>query len=229
QQTIDAVKDRFKEVNLARRWRQIPAGFVTIGLIAISVIVFFVTQQGKDLNMVRYFTYKGFDIVGARHAIPHELFQGHQYWRVLTPIFLHFGFLHILFNMIWLYYLGAQIEGYQGSGLMIAMVLVMGIASNTGQYFVSGPIPLFGGMSGVVYGLFGYVWMRSHFDASSGYFIDKWNTWVMVIWYFVGFTGLLPIANMAHSVGFVIGLIWGYSTSGDLKRRWRQAEWRMKQ
>lgn len=229
QQTIDAVKDRFREVNIARRWRQMPAGIITIGLIVASVIVFFVTKQGNDLDMVRHFTYKGFDLVGNNRGIPHKLFQDHQYWRVLTPIFLHFGFLHILFNMLWLFWLGSQIEGYGGRKLMLAMVLVIGIASNTGQYLVSGPIPLFGGMSGVVYGLFGFVWMRSHFDASSGYYIDKWNIWVMVIWFFVCFTGILPVANMAHSVGFIIGLIWGYATSGDWKRRLRKAEWRLKQ
>ena len=76
-----------------------------------------------------------------------------QVWRLVTPIFLHAGVLHLVFNMLWLYQLGGQIEAQESSGYFAVMVLVLAVICNTGQYVVSGP--LFIGMSGVVYGLLG--------------------------------------------------------------------------
>jgi rhomboid protease GlpG len=79
-----------------------------------------------------------------------------EVWRLVTPIFLHGGLLHLLFNMLWLYQLGGQIEAQESSRSVAIMVLVFASICNTAQYLVSGP--LFVGMSGVVYGLLGYLW-----------------------------------------------------------------------
>ena len=81
-----------------------------------------------------------------------------EYWRVLTPIFLHFGAVHIIFNALWLWFLGTRIEVVFGSVALILLVFITGVVSNTAQALVSFPIP-FGGMSGVVYALFAYVWL----------------------------------------------------------------------
>src|SRR5690606_16541906 len=70
-----------------------------------------------------------------------------QLWRLVTPIFLHGGILHLVFNMLWLYQLGSAIEHYEGSRLLLLMVMILGALCNTAQYLVSGPA--FVGMSGV--------------------------------------------------------------------------------
>jgi len=89
------------------------------------------------------------------------------------------------------------------------MVLLIALISNLAQYLFKGPS--FGGMSGVVFGLFGYIWMKSEFDPGAGMFIPK-SSVVLILGFLVICTlGLLgPIANYAHFGGLIVGMILGY-------------------
>jgi membrane associated rhomboid family serine protease len=70
---------------------------------------------------------------------------------------------------------------------------------------------LFGGMSGVVYGLLAYVWMQGRYNQRFGYALHKSTAVMMLVWFVLCWTGLLgPIANWAHTTGLLIGLAWGY-------------------
>ncbi len=140
-----------------------------------------------------------------------EIFDG-QVWRLFTPVLLHAGPLHLFFNMLWLLDLGGMIEGRQGTGRLAALVVALAVVSNLGQFFLSGP--LFYGMSGVVYGLLGYVWMKGKFDPASGLFVHQQTVTMMLIWFFLCLTGLLGnIANGAHAFGLVAGMAWGWLSS----------------
>ncbi len=138
------------------------------------------------------------------------ILQG-QVWRLFTPMFLHFGVLHLLFNMMWLRDLGSAIEVRRGRWTYIALVLSIAAISNFAQAFYSGPN--FGGMSGVVFGLFGYVWMQSRFVQNSGFYMPQSIVMLMLIWLFICYTNVLgiPIANTAHTVGLIVGMIAGYA------------------
>jgi GlpG protein len=131
-----------------------------------------------------------------------------QVWRLITPIFVHLFPVHLIFNMLWLLDLGATIEKRQGMVKLAVLVLVLGVASNLGQYYVSGPAS--GGMSGVIYGLFGYIWMRSRGDPSCGLGLSPNAVSIMLVWYVVCLTGLIgPVGNASHTVGLVLGCLWG--------------------
>ncbi len=133
-----------------------------------------------------------------------ELASG-EVWRLLTPCFIHFGILHLAFNMMWILDVGRQIEAAHGTLVLALMVLVFGAASNYGQYIVSGPY--FGGMSGVVFALFGYVLVMSRFAPASGLVMSNANAVLAVGWLVICMTGLVgPIANVAHGVGLALGL-----------------------
>jgi rhomboid protease GlpG len=132
-----------------------------------------------------------------------------QIWRLITPIFIHANLLHILFNLLWLRDLGTMIERCQTSWHLLVLVLLTAALSNLGQYMVSGPD--FGGMSGVVYGLLGYVWIRGKFDPGSGLFLHRETVIMMIAWLVLCYTGALgPIANTAHVVGLVSGMAAGF-------------------
>jgi GlpG protein len=134
--------------------------------------------------------------------------QAGQVWRLITPIFIHFGPWHLLFNMLWLRDLGAMIEIRQGMPKLALVVVVVGVASNLGQYMFAGPY--FGGMSGVLYGLFGYIWLRGQCDPASGLALSSMTVWTMMIWFFLCLFGFIgSVANGTHVVGLVLGILWG--------------------
>lgn len=131
-----------------------------------------------------------------------------EVWRLLTPCFVHFGVFHLGFNMMWMLDVGRQIEAAFGTLALAGMVLVFGVASNYGQYAVSGPY--FGGMSGVIFGLFGFVLVMSRFAPTSGLVMSNANAVLMIGWFFVCMTGLVgPIANVAHGLGLALGAGFG--------------------
>jgi len=127
-----------------------------------------------------------------------------QIWRLITPIFMHGNFLHIIFNMYWLYFLGGAMEGKLGFGRFLGFVLLAALLSNIGQYIVGGPNFL--GMSGVNYGLFGYLWIRGKLDPTFGFELDQSTIAILLIWFGVCLIGLMPgIANTAHALGLIVG------------------------
>jgi GlpG protein len=131
-----------------------------------------------------------------------------EVWRLITPIFIHMGLPHLLFNMLWLKGLGSMIEARQGTFKLLLVVLVIGVGSNLGQDLVGGPA--FGGMSGVLYGLFGFIWMRGKLDPASGLRLNQADVVMMVGWFFLCLFHIIPhVANGAHGVGLAMGMIWG--------------------
>jgi len=92
---------------------------------------------------------------------------------------------------------------------MLAFALSIGIMSNIIQYLSSGPA--FGGMSGVVYGLLGYTWIRS-LQVKSGYQLPKSIVILMLAWLALGYTGWIgPIGNEAHLSGLIFGMAYGFA------------------
>src|ERR1051326_3583540 len=120
--------------------------------------------------------------------------------------------------MLWLLDLGTMIERRQSTGLLAALVLVIGVLSNFGQYLYDGPG--FGGMSGVVYGLIGYIWLRGRTDPGSGLFLHRTTVTMAMIWFVLCLVNVIPkVANGAHTVGFVTGAAWGYLSGLATSRR----------
>jgi GlpG protein len=141
-----------------------------------------------------------------------------QVWRLITPIFLHFGAIHLVFNMIWLIDLGGMIERHRGTWFLLVLVLVAAILPNLAQYFWSGPF--FGGMSGVVYGLFGYVWIKGKYQPHLGMGVRQETVYIMLGWLVLCMTGMIgAIANAAHLVGLVVGVVLAYAPIAWKKMR----------
>jgi GlpG protein len=183
-------------------------GRLTFSLIAISALVFLISKGGRDSESIRWLFIS--EYVSGPGPFS-EVLKG-QVWRLFTPIFIHYGIMHVFFNMLWLRDLGSMIEARQSTAKLALLVAVLAIISNSLQYLTSGPS--FGGMSGVVYGLLGYIWIRGRYDPASGLFVQQSTVVMMLIWFFACFTGLLgSVANMAHLGGLVAGCAWGYIAS----------------
>jgi GlpG protein len=163
-------------------------------------------------------SFVGAGIVEISPSLTNGLFFAHpdtsQYLRMISPIFLHFGLLHLVFNCLWLGLLGAKIETHMGSIHLLLIVLVSGVASNMSQYYWSGTV-YFGGMSGVIYALLGYLWIK-HMIAPQYYApLPSGLMGFMVGWLVLCMTGVLEVAlgigvaNAAHLSGLVAGLLMG--------------------
>jgi membrane associated rhomboid family serine protease len=106
--------------------------------------------------------------------------------------------------MMWLWQFGLVIETRFRSLPFLALVLFTALLSNVAQAFVSGPN--FGGMSGVNYGLFGFLLARSKLHPNPGFVINPQSAAMLLIWLVLCFTGVMgPVANTAHLVGFASG------------------------
>jgi GlpG protein len=203
-------KSRYKDYNLKDKWfkQESRLGMVSLALIITSVAVFLISGTGKNYQVIGPF------LISEKNDIYFSEFLSGQLWRIVTPIFLHFGFLHIIFNMYWLYYFGCQIEKRKGSAFIAIFIFLTAIFSNIAQYLVTGPE--FGGMSGVVYALLGYIWIKSKFDPGDGLYIEQSTALVLVAWLLLcfvmpvapGFSG--GVANWAHTGGLISGAGWGY-------------------
>jgi GlpG protein len=202
-------------------------GPVTFLLIFICVVVYAamnLSPQGAKLLDALHISVMDLDGIGgisyfhqflrriaAFGVLLPEIRQG-EVWRLVTPMFIHYGFLHIFFNMLWLRDLGSMVEGRQNSWILIVLVIALAAVSDLGQFLVTGP--RFGGMSGVVYGLVGYIWIRGKYDPGSGLYLHPSTVTMMIIYFFlclVGFGG--RVANMAHGLGLVVGMAWGFISS----------------
>jgi GlpG protein len=197
-------------------------GRVTLAFVMISVALTFV----RDLPGAESFVLKLFFSLRDERSFP-EIMDG-EVWRIITPIFLHGGWLHLIFNMLWLFQLGGAIERLEGSGYLAGMVLITGALCNTAQYLVAGPA--FMGMSGVVYGLLGYIWMMSKYKAGTQYALPQQTVGFMLIWLVICLIGLIPnVANTQHVVGLLLGVAWGFLRSGRLGELRRQAKFKRSQ
>ena len=189
-----------------------PNGSLTLLLILACLGVAVFSVLGKDKNMLRPFFIADFlKLQFMFNPGLHEIANG-EIWRLFTPMFIHFDILHFVFNMMWLRDLGSMVEDRKGSLFLGIFVLVISASSNLSQYAVSGPA--FGGMSGVVYGLLGYIWMKGKYDPASNLSLHKSTVTLMIGWFFLCLTGLMgPIANAAHAAGLAVGVAWGFLTS----------------
>jgi len=203
---------------------------LTLGLIVINVILFpvgmgFSPETVGDL--FRLLMFQDLQEVGGEYyfvALGESLAAG-EWWRLLTPMLVHFSWLHIVFNLLWVWEIGRRIETINGTLALLAVVVISSFAANVSQYLMSGP-GLFGGMSGVVFGLLGHslVWSRMvperNTGLSSGIYI------FMLVYLVVGFTGAIDLlglgslANGAHLGGLLGGLATG-AIAGFAGRRRR--------
>lgn len=199
---------------------------VTMLLILGALVVAAVSSLGSDLRSVSGLFYPSFAIArgGALDGLWQIFAQINSLevlLRTLTPALLHFGALHLVFNSLWIWLFGRMIERSQSSLLYFGVVVFVAFISNATQYLWS-LTANFGGLSGVVYGLLGYIWM-----------------WQLIMPFgrlrlppaMIGFLLLALvlmellagswIASAAHTGGLIAGIIAGVTSAGIYKLRQR--------
>lgn len=176
---------------------------VTVALLGASTVIYLLVHHlGQENIAYALFITK---FVGGGLV---EIRAG-ELWRLVTPIFLHFGIFHLVFNMLWTWELGRLVEIRHGAHSLLGLTAVLAVISNLSQYYTSGPG--FGGMSGVVYGYFGYVWIQGQFNPTFGIRLNRSVVYLLLGWFALGWSGVfelfnLRIANVAHTAGLLSGI-----------------------
>jgi len=131
-------------------------------------------------------------------------------WRLFLSIFPHVGFFHLLFNVYWLWVLGTVLEEVFGHAKTAALIVLFAVVSMTAEFALfDGGV----GLSGVNYGLVGLLWVLSKRDRRFAEAMDQRTLNLMVAWFFVCIaltvTRVQPVANVAHGVGALLGVLVG--------------------
>ncbi|MFI5684518.1 rhomboid family intramembrane serine protease [Streptomyces sp. NPDC051636] len=129
-----------------------------------------------------------------------------QWYRLLTAMFLHGGYVHILFNMLSLWWIGGPLEAALGRARYLALYFASGLAGSALTYLIAAPNQPSLGASGAIFGLFGataVLMRRLNYDMRPIIALLVIN----LIFTF-GWSG---IAWQAHIGGLVAGVAVGYA------------------
>ena len=183
------------------------AGPFTLLLMAACIVVFIIMNVVGDQSVM------------IALAWPYDPSLEFDVWRYFTHALMHFSVMHILFNLLWWWYLGGIVEKRLGSGKLIVITIISALLSGYVQHKFSGP--WFGGLSGVVYALMGYVWLRGERDPESGIYLQRGLITFALIWLIAGWFDLfgMSIANGAHVTGLVVGLAMAFADTLHARKR----------
>src|SRR5699024_12706568 len=100
-----------------------------------------------------------------------------QPWRLISPMLLHFSVMHLVFNLLFWMELGGVIERFQSSQQLLFVTIITALVSSVAQFFATGAN--FGGLSGVVYGLLGYLWLYKRANLVAWYSLS-WQVGIAI-------------------------------------------------
>lgn len=164
----------------------------------VAVFLAFFGAEYKHFDLSRFFSF------------PWRIAEG-QYWRLITCTFLHGGLIHIIFNTSLFVRFSSVIDNWMGPWVAMLMYAFIAPSSSAAQLLVGGG-PFLMGASGVVYGLFGFLWVMGRrrddaAEAANRHIIETMVAWLFicaVINYFGG-----SIGNTAHGYGLLLGWMLG--------------------
>ncbi len=191
---------------------------LTASVLVVTLLAALITQLGDNFAAIRWLNFVDFRIDGeyVYFATLEQTLAAGQWWRLLTPMFVHFGILHLAMNGMWFWELGRRIEARQRAWMLLVLTVLFGLVSNFAQYLFGGP-GIFGGLSGVLYGLLGHCWLFQRLAPNAAYRLPPGVVGLMLVWLVICLSGVidvlsfgtLAIANAAHVGGLVAGCATG--------------------
>lgn len=197
---------------------------ITIGLVLICVALSLATDFARGMleagprdsalavKLSRILVFVDPEVFVQRGEDPLASVRRGELWRVYTTTLLHGSMMHLVFNMLALYSLASILERLQGSWWLIGVLLILTTVSVLLQALLPhrfGGSPFAIGISGVVYGLFGYLWIRPKVDPWLPIRMPDSAVWLMLGWLVLCFTNFSAIpnaANIAHLSGLLCGM-----------------------
>ena len=187
-----------------KRRPQTQLPIITYGLCALCVIltlIYLNAPEGSSLARVK-------PIIAPS---PEQIWDG-AYFGLLTTFFAHGGPVHLIFNMMWLVQLGREMEAVLSPIEYFLFLAVSAFVSMGCELAVIGHGGI--GASGVVYAMFGLMWVGKAKYPSWSAVANRQNLNVFLIWgvacIFTTITKIMPVANVAHFSGLLFGMAVGW-------------------
>jgi membrane associated rhomboid family serine protease len=177
------------------RWTEFPKYPVIVGVGLLATAVTLAWWAGADISPLFASGY----------------IRRGQFWRLFTTIFPHLNILHLAFNLYWLWIFGTVVERIFGHTKTALLIALFAVGSTSLDFALDrGSV----GLSGAGYGLFGLLWVLSARDGRFRSAIDQRTIKLFVGWFFLciitTISGAYPVANVAHAVGAILGILIGY-------------------
>jgi membrane associated rhomboid family serine protease len=193
--------EREATARLLKAWSLLPGpfpGFTLLTIILAAGILALSHVWSKETFALLY-------------ATPLQLWLEWKWWGVLGSVFLHGGFLHLFFNCCWIWILGRLIERELGTVRYLVLFLVGGWIGSVAELCWSGKLGI--GLSGVVYALFGFLYVNRSQHPDFQRILPRGTVQLMFGWLLVCFVltyaNVMHVANFAHLGGLVTGLVAG--------------------
>ncbi|MBI9051776.1 MAG: rhomboid family intramembrane serine protease [Anaerolineaceae bacterium] len=176
--------------------------YLTYTILSITVIIFVIQLLSENLL--------GYDYAFIFGGKINELIDQGQYWRLITPVFLHGSITHILFNMYALYIIGRGIELYYGHVEFALLYFLSGIGGSLFSYFLT-PSPSLGA-SGAIFGLIAadaiLLYRNKEILGPSAKNMLQRSIMIIAVNLFIG---LSPgIDNWGHVGGMMMGIVFAW-------------------
>ncbi len=196
-------------------FQQLKAVPITAILIVLSILGAVLVSYDPQYSFVRYLSFQ--DVYQAGSLSLTEILSSSEAWRLITPTFLHFSFMHIFFNSLGMWDLGRRLELLLGKMNYVLFFVLAAVLSNLAQ-FLWHPAGLFGGISGVVYALVGFIMVSHKLAPHKLTAVQPAELGFMLFWLVLCMTGALDsligggVANAAHLGGLLVGCVYAFIT-----------------
>lgn len=231
QRTKQAAARNIRRVEMSRPSRlvggRVPPLTLTLAILAVIISLISGFMQPRENNkwgqtVVNELSFVEPAALKSSNGDPAASLKRGELWRVITPIFMHGSMLHLAMNLLLLVSLGRLTERIQGTPKFALFVLMLAVFPNLLQglspEWMRGS-PNFVGISGVVYGLFGYIWIRSTLHPEMGIVIPMPMVVIfvgMIIFGLaVGISEAIPgwrLADLCHLGGLLVGIAVAYAS-----------------
>jgi len=184
---------------------------ITSKIILVNVVLFFIFWILTIINpnFIDYIALK-----------PSNIFSGKNLWTILSSMFMHGSFSHLLVNMISLFFIGNFVERIIGAKRFAVFYLAGGIIAGISFVLLSlifkSEFDTYAvGASGAIFSLAGLLMILLPRLPVLVFFVIPMPLWLGVLFLLFGLWAIsvvagLPIGNTAHLGGFVIGVIYGF-------------------
>ena len=180
---------------------------ITAGIEIMAVVVTAMWWMGQPIDWL---------------VMDSRVFAKWEVWRALTATLPHVDLMHLIFNLYWIWTFGAVVEREYGHLKCAGFYLLLAFGSSLAEFslFYGGV-----GLSGVGYGLWGMLWVLGKRDVRFAQAVDNQTSRLFIFWFFLcivlTLTNVMQVANVAHGVGAVMGVLLGLAVSGTDDLKWK--------